>query len=88
MPWIKARRFDILQHVALRFRDGRHWRGRKVTGISPTTSPVSCGSGTGWMRMAGPFTIALSISGKEDGKVDRRIHDTKPAVCRGFAPWG
>ena len=87
VPWIIARRSDILRHVAIRFRNGRKCSGRKVSEITlddlPAVAQISY-----WVDPDGralhhcPFYFR-----KEDGKVYCRIHDTKPAVCIGFSPW-
>jgi len=87
VPWIIARRFDILRHVSIRVRDGRQFSGRNAPKITledlPDVVRISY-----WVDPDGrtlhycPFYFR-----KGDGKVYCRIHDTKPAVCTGFAPW-
>jgi Fe-S-cluster containining protein len=83
-PWITGGRNDILNHVLIRFSDGSV---RTAAGLRQEDLPridriyywVDPG---GKKRFSCPF-----FERRQDGKVYCRIHDTKPAVCVGFAPW-
>jgi len=83
-PWIAKNRLDILSHVLVRFTDGRH---RIATGLTIGDLPridriFYWVEPDGRKRYSCPF-----FERRDDGKVYCRIHDTKPAVCIGFAPW-
>jgi Fe-S-cluster containining protein len=83
-PWIDGDRQDILRHVLLYFSDGRRVTG---TGLVAADLPRIARI----YYWAGPDGRKLSycpfFERKKDGKVWCRIHDAKPAVCVGFAPW-
>ena len=84
VPWITGGRKDILAHVLIRFSDGHY---STAAGLLPEDLPrvdriyywIDPG---GKKRSSCPF-----FERRQDGKVYCRIHDTKPAVCVGFAPW-
>ncbi len=84
VPWISAGRDDILRHVLIRDPEGRERTAAgltmqdlfRISGIYYWVDP------DGSRRSSCPFYEL-----REDGKVYCGIHDTKPAVCTGFAPW-
>ena len=84
VPWIAGGRRDILTHVLIRYSDGRYCTAAslvpddlpRVNRIYYWVDP------DGKKRSSCPF-----FERRQDGKVYCRIHDTKPAVCVGFAPW-
>lgn len=83
-PWIADGRRDILSHVLVRFSDGNT---RSAADLAPCDLPrisriyywIEPG---GKKRTSCPF-----FERRQDGKASCRIHDAKPAVCTGFAPW-
>ncbi|NTV00626.1 MAG: YkgJ family cysteine cluster protein [Methanoregulaceae archaeon] len=84
IPWLAAKRHDILQHVSIRLSDGRRLNGCTLSGNDLSRiSRISY-----WQDPHGrsvrecPF---FTRSG--EGKARCRIHDVKPAVCRAFTPW-
>lgn len=84
IPWITGRRRDILQHVGIRFADGRKTTGRDLTMDDlPRIARIDY-----WVSPEGkkmrrcPFFFRAG-----DGKVYCRIHDAKPKVCISFTPW-
>ncbi len=84
IPWIAGGRRDILSHVLVRFSDGSCCTAEclgaddlpRVHRIYYWVDPG------GKKRTSCPF-----FERREDGKVYCGIHETKPAVCVGFAPW-
>jgi Fe-S-cluster containining protein len=84
IPWITGNRTDILRHVSVRFAGGK-----KTTGTSVTLENLA--DVTRIYYWVGPGGRTLShcpfYHKSENGKVYCRIHDVKPAVCIGFAPW-
>ncbi len=83
-PWIKAGRNDILVHVLVRFSDGRYQTAADLLpGDLPRIDRIYYWvEPDGRKRSSCPF-----YERRKDNKVYCRIHDTKPAVCIGFAPW-
>jgi Fe-S-cluster containining protein len=84
VPWVAGGRQDILTHVLVRFSDGRYCT---AAGLVPDDLPrvnriYYWVDPDGKKRSSCPF-----FERRQDGKVSCRIHDTKPAVCVGFAPW-
>jgi len=84
VPWIAGGREDILRHVLVHFSDGC---SRTAAGLGPEDLPhidriYYWVDPAGKKRHSCPF-----FERRDDGKVWCRIHDTKPAVCVGFAPW-
>jgi Fe-S-cluster containining protein len=84
VPWIEGRRDDILQHVSIRFRNGRRSTG---AGLSLADLPQ-----VEWIYYwVSPANTKLTYcpfyDKRDDGKVYCGIHTVKPAVCIGFAPW-
>jgi len=84
VPWIIGGRQDILAHVLVRFSDGK---SRTAAGISPDDLAridriYYWVEPDGKKRHSCPF-----FERRADGKVYCGIHNTKPAVCIGFAPW-
>ena len=84
IPWITSNRRDILQHVRITLSDGSRTTGLKIRlGDLPRVVRIDY-----WTSPEGKaLTHCPFYWKKEDGKVYCRIHDTKPAVCIGFAPW-
>jgi len=84
IPWIFYNRQDILQYVSLQFTDGTRVSGNdiSVADLSRVTCIYYWTDPNGRALHYCPFFWRA-----EDGKVYCRIHDTKPAVCEGFAPW-
>lgn len=83
VPWIARDRQDILRHVLVRVSGG--WR--TAAGLAPGDLPridriLYWVDPDGRKRSSCPF-----YDRRDDGRVWCRIHDTKPAVCIGFAPW-
>jgi len=84
VSWIAQGRKDILQHVGIRFVDGRKKNGLD---ISVEDFPHVTGIDY-WVSIQGekmrhcPFFLRA-----DDGKAYCRIHDTKPRVCARFIPW-
>ncbi len=84
IPWIRAGRLDILQHVGVTLAGGIRTIGRdisekdllQVRRIDFWTDPE------GRALSHCPF-----YERRDDGKVYCGIHDTKPRVCIGFKPW-
>lgn len=82
--WIEGDRRDILAHVLIRFTSGRY---ASAAGIGKEDLDridliyywIDPGGGK---RDSCPF-----FGRRDDGRAFCRIHDTKPAVCVGFAPW-
>ena len=84
VPWIANSRADILQHVSIRLADGRWMNGTELSASDlPAISRIRYWVGPGG-RMLGYCPFFLK---GDDGKAWCRIHDTKPVVCSGFAPW-
>jgi len=84
VPWVEGGRRDILMHVLVRFSDGRYCT---AAGLVPDDLPrvdriYYWVDPDGKKRYSCPF-----FERRQDRKVYCRIHDTKPAVCVGFAPW-
>ena len=84
IPWINGGRRDILQHVSVRFHGGKTSLGTEVTlGEVPGISRIYY-----WVDPKGRALSYCPFYRKAgDGKVYCGIHDSKPAVCIGFAPW-
>lgn len=83
IPWIMQGRKDILQHVGIRFNDGKQMNGQD---ISFEDLPHIAGidywiSIKGWKIRHCPLFFRA-----EDGTVWCRIHDAKPKVCIRFNP--
>jgi Fe-S-cluster containining protein len=84
VSWVAGGRRDILVHVLVRFSDGRYCT---AAGLVPDDLPrvdriYYWVDPDGKKRYSCPF-----FERRQEGKVYCRIHDTKPAVCVGFAPW-
>lgn len=82
--WIDGNRQDILTHVLIRFKSGGD---AMAGGLAKEDLPrieriYYWVDPDGKKRNSCPF-----FSRGGDGKIYCRIHDTKPAVCMGFAPW-
>lgn len=87
VPWIRNGRSDILRHVSLMFRDGRWFSGAETAKITLGDLPDVVRIAY-WVDPRGRTLRACPFyERRDDGKVYCRIHDTKPAVCIGFAPW-
>jgi Fe-S-cluster containining protein len=84
IPWIAAGRKDILRHVLVRSAGGSWHTAEGLTaGDLPRIDRISYWVDPGGRkRRSCPF-----FERRDDGRVYCRIHDTKPAVCIGFAPW-
>ncbi|MHB8162843.1 MAG: hypothetical protein ACYDDV_00675 [Methanoregula sp.] len=84
IPWIRADRRDILQHVLIRFADGKRCTGRIISEKDlPHVVRIDY-----WTDTKGrALTYCPFFWRAEDGKVYCKIHDTKPKVCIGFTPW-
>ncbi len=84
VPWIEGQRNDILQHVSIRFRDGRRSTGAGLT----ITDLLQVEWIYYWVSPANrKLTYCPFYDKRDDGKVYCGIHMVKPAVCIGFAPW-
>jgi Fe-S-cluster containining protein len=84
VPWIAHNRQDILMHVLIRFADGRYATAARMAASDlPRVDRIYY-----WVDPDGRKLHSCPFyERREDGKVYCRIHDTKPAVCVGFAPW-
>jgi Fe-S-cluster containining protein len=84
IPWIEGDRQDILTQVLIRFKGGRYaTAGGMVKEDLPRIDRIYYWvDPDGKKRDSCPF-----FERRDDGRVYCRIHDTKPAVCVGFAPW-
>ena len=84
IPWLTEKRQDILQHVLIQFTGGKRVSGSAVSSDDlPRVAKIFYWTGTdGKIIRYCPF-----FRRDDDGKAYCRIHDTKPAVCVGFAPW-
>ena len=84
IPWIYANRQDILQHVSLKFSDGKHCNGRDlILQDLPEVIRIDY-----WVDTDGRvLTYCPFFFRADDGKVYCKIHDTKPKICIGFTPW-
>ena len=84
IPWIAGNRRDILQHVSLRFTDGRRCNGREISkGDLPLIARIYYWTAPdGRVLRHCPFFRRAG-----DGRVFCTIHAEKPAVCRSFTPW-
>jgi len=84
VPWIDRNRTDILQHVAVTFRDGKRSTGREISRADlPRIARIYY-----WVSVQGrKLTYCPFFFRADDGRAYCRIHDTKPAVCTGFTPW-
>lgn len=84
VPWITGNRRDILQHVSIRFTDGRRASGTGITlDDLPRISRISYWQDTSGRKMRKcPF-----FSRSPEGLALCGIHDVKPWVCRDFTPW-
>ena len=84
IPWIEANRQDILEHVFIRFSDGKCCTGQNISKkdlariirIDYWTDPHGR-----------TLTYCPFFWRAEDGKVYCKIHTAKPKVCIGFTPW-
>ena len=84
VSWIAAGRQDILVHVLIRYSDGRYATAAGM-GLAdlPRVDRIYYWVDPAMNRLSScPF-----FERRDDGKVWCRIHETKPAVCVGFAPW-
>jgi Fe-S-cluster containining protein len=84
VPWIAGNRQDILTHVLVRYSDGRYATaaGMVLSDLS-RVDRIYYWVDSDLKRLCScPF-----FERRDDRKVWCRIHDTKPAVCVGFAPW-
>jgi len=84
IPWISNHRRDILQHVFVQFSGGERACGNDISlDDLPRVEKIYF-----WIGPSGEVIRYCPFFRRaEDGKVYCRIHDTKPAVCVGFAPW-
>ena len=84
LPWIEQHRRDILQHVGIRFRDGKRCSGVNLTPADiPSIVRIDFWTDTSGNAISYcPFYFRAG-----DGKVYCRIHLVKPRVCIGFHPW-
>jgi Fe-S-cluster containining protein len=84
VPWIAGGRNDILAHVLIHLSDKGYCtaEGIKKEDLSRVDRIFYWVDPGGRKRSSCPF-----FERRQDGKVYCRIHDTKPAVCTGFAPW-
>ena len=84
IPWITEGRSDILQHVGIRFSDGRRTTGHGLK----REDLVRIARIDYWVSKKGrkmrhcPF-----FSRAGDKKAYCRIHGLKPKVCTSFTPW-
>jgi len=84
VPWVIHNRRDILQHVSLRLDNGMRVSGTDISfrNLSHVISIYY------WVEAGGrTLHYCPFFQRSENGKVYCRIHDIKPAVCQGFAPW-
>ena len=84
IPWISNGRRDILEHVGIRFADGKKSTGRNLflTDL-PFITRIDY-----WTDPDGRTITHCPFFWRDvDGKVYCKIHTTKPAVCIGFTPW-
>jgi len=84
IPWLAAKRHDILRHVSIRLSDGRRVNGITLSAEDlPRITRISYWQDSSGRRMREcPF-----FTRSDEGKARCRIHDMKPAVCRAFTPW-
>jgi Fe-S-cluster containining protein len=84
VPWIAGNRQDILTHVLIHYPDGcnRLAAGMRLSDL-PRIDRIYYWVDAGMNRLR----VCPFFERREDGKVYCRIHDAKPAVCVGFAPW-
>jgi Fe-S-cluster containining protein len=84
LPWILENRQDILQHVLIRFADGKRSTGRYLSEKDlPHVVRIDY-----WVDPDGrTLTYCPFFRRAEDGKVYCKIHNAKPEVCTGFTPW-
>jgi Fe-S-cluster containining protein len=84
IPWISADRQDILEHVFIRFSDGKRSTGKNISAHDlPSVVHIDYWTDTNGRTL----THCPFFRRAEDGKVYCKIHDTKPKVCIGFTPW-
>ena len=84
LPILENGRRDILRHVGITLNDRKRCNG---TALSPADLPRIRRIDY-WVSPEGrALTYCPFYFRAGDGKVYCRIHDTKPAVCTGFAPW-
>jgi len=84
IPWIQANRQDILEHISIRFKDGKCSTGRGLSlGDLPRIIRIDYWVDTNNRTL----TYCPFYRKAEDGKVYCKIHTTKPRVCIGFTPW-
>ena len=84
IPWIEGDRQDILTHVLIHFSEGRTaTAGGMAKEDLPRIDRIYYWvDPDGKKRDSCPF-----FTRRDDGRACCRIHDIKPAVCVGFAPW-
>jgi Fe-S-cluster containining protein len=84
IPWFINDRKDILRHVSFQFNDGTRVNGTNISS-SDFGRIISIDY---WIEPNGKYLHNCPFFRRaENGKVYCRIHDMKPAVCQGFAPW-
>lgn len=84
IPWIQKDRQGILEHVLIRFANGKRCTGRNLSEDDlPRIVRIDY-----WTDSNGKAVTSCPFFWRaEDGKVYCKIHDTKPKVCIGFTPW-
>jgi Fe-S-cluster containining protein len=84
IPWILENRKDILQHVSVTLKNGKRRNGRDILiDDLPYITRISY-----WVDPMGRTLTSCPFFWRaDDGLVYCKIHDTKPKVCIGFAPW-
>jgi Fe-S-cluster containining protein len=84
IPWIRANRQDILEHVYIRLANGKRCTGRELTenDLADVVRIDYWTDTNGRTLTRCPFFLKA-----QDGKVYCKIHTTKPRVCIGFTPW-
>ena len=84
IPWILAKQQDILEHVRIRFANGKQCTGCTI----PEDDLPNIVRIDYWTDSNGrTITYCPFFWRRDDGKVYCKIHNTKPRVCIGFTPW-